>query len=84
MFWCSSVSLNGLNDEGCLLLSFLLNQTVEIKVKMDCDGCERRVKNAVKDMKGKTTCIALFFFFFFLFFSIFPRKTCLASAAFEF
>ncbi|KAG8373773.1 hypothetical protein BUALT_Bualt11G0060000 [Buddleja alternifolia] len=27
-------------------------QKVEIKVKMDCDGCERRVKNAVKHMKG--------------------------------
>ncbi|CAN6550147.1 unnamed protein product [Malus baccata var. baccata] len=27
-------------------------QTVEIKVKMDCDGCERRVKNAVSQMKG--------------------------------
>ncbi|OMO55581.1 hypothetical protein CCACVL1_27177 [Corchorus capsularis] len=27
-------------------------QTVEIKVKMDCDGCERRVKNAVTNMKG--------------------------------
>ncbi|KAI9088588.1 hypothetical protein K1719_029702 [Acacia pycnantha] len=27
-------------------------QTVEIKVKMDCDGCERRVKNAVTRMKG--------------------------------
>ncbi|XP_031095849.1 heavy metal-associated isoprenylated plant protein 21 [Ipomoea triloba] len=27
-------------------------QTVEIKVKMDCDGCERRVKSAVKNMKG--------------------------------
>ncbi|KAL7101665.1 hypothetical protein ACP275_08G068700 [Erythranthe tilingii] len=27
-------------------------QTVEIKVKMDCDGCERRVKNACKNMKG--------------------------------
>ncbi|CAN0913755.1 Heavy metal-associated isoprenylated plant protein 22 [Linum grandiflorum] len=26
-------------------------QTVEIKVKMDCDGCERRVKNAVSTMK---------------------------------
>ncbi|KAL0381444.1 UNVERIFIED_CONTAM: Heavy metal-associated isoprenylated plant protein 21 [Sesamum angustifolium] len=24
-------------------------QTVEIKVKMDCDGCERKVKNAVKN-----------------------------------
>ncbi|XP_051117721.1 heavy metal-associated isoprenylated plant protein 21-like [Andrographis paniculata] len=27
-------------------------QTVEIKVKMDCDGCERRVKNAIKNLKG--------------------------------
>ncbi|ONI31629.1 hypothetical protein PRUPE_1G323000 [Prunus persica] len=27
-------------------------QTVEIKVKMDCDGCERKVKNAVSNMKG--------------------------------
>ncbi|KAJ8769493.1 hypothetical protein K2173_003857 [Erythroxylum novogranatense] len=27
-------------------------QTVEIKVKMDCDGCERKVKNAVSSMRG--------------------------------
>lgn len=27
-------------------------QTVEIKVKMDCDGCERKVKNAVSSIKG--------------------------------
>ncbi|KAJ4839374.1 Heavy metal-associated isoprenylated plant protein 20 [Turnera subulata] len=27
-------------------------QTVDIKVKMDCDGCERRVKNAVSSIKG--------------------------------
>ncbi|XP_004512304.1 heavy metal-associated isoprenylated plant protein 22-like [Cicer arietinum] len=27
-------------------------QTVEIKVKMDCDGCERRVRNSVTNMKG--------------------------------
>ncbi|KAG8382793.1 hypothetical protein BUALT_Bualt05G0114200 [Buddleja alternifolia] len=27
-------------------------QTVEIRVKMDCDGCERRVRNAVSSMKG--------------------------------
>ncbi|XP_054810007.1 heavy metal-associated isoprenylated plant protein 20-like [Prosopis cineraria] len=27
-------------------------QTVEIKVKMDCDGCERRVKHSVSGMKG--------------------------------
>ncbi|KAL0463488.1 UNVERIFIED_CONTAM: Heavy metal-associated isoprenylated plant protein 21 [Sesamum latifolium] len=27
-------------------------QTVEIKVKMDCEGCERRVRNAVPSIKG--------------------------------
>ncbi|XP_059460242.1 heavy metal-associated isoprenylated plant protein 26-like [Corylus avellana] len=27
-------------------------QTVEIKVKMDCEGCERKVKKAVEGMKG--------------------------------
>ncbi|KAL9995506.1 putative heavy metal-associated domain, HMA, heavy metal-associated domain superfamily [Helianthus debilis subsp. tardiflorus] len=27
-------------------------ETVEIKVKMDCDGCERRVKNAASSLKG--------------------------------
>ncbi|OWM86240.1 heavy metal-associated isoprenylated plant protein 20 [Punica granatum] len=26
--------------------------TVDIKVKMDCDGCERRVRNAVSSIKG--------------------------------
>lgn len=30
-------------------------QTVEIKVKMDCDGCERKVKNAVSSMRGVKT-----------------------------
>nr|ACU21394.1 unknown [Glycine max] len=27
-------------------------QTAEIKVRMDCDGCERRVRNAVSSIKG--------------------------------
>ncbi|CAK9144762.1 unnamed protein product [Ilex paraguariensis] len=27
-------------------------QTVEIKVKMDCDGCVRKVRNSVTSMKG--------------------------------
>ncbi|GAV82602.1 HMA domain-containing protein [Cephalotus follicularis] len=27
-------------------------QTVEIKVRMDCEGCERKVKKAVEGMKG--------------------------------
>ncbi|KAH7571014.1 hypothetical protein ACOSP7_019598 [Xanthoceras sorbifolium] len=32
-------------------------QTVEIKVKMDCDGCERKVRNAVSHMKGAKTVV---------------------------
>lgn len=39
------------SDLNFLFLDFLM-QTVEIRVKLDCDGCERRVKNAVKNMKG--------------------------------
>ncbi|KAH1192907.1 Heavy metal-associated isoprenylated plant protein 21 [Glycine max] len=27
-------------------------QTTEIKVRMDCNGCERRVRNAVSSIKG--------------------------------
>eukprot|EP00262_Sarcandra_glabra_P003468 TRINITY_DN1419_c0_g2_i1.p1 TRINITY_DN1419_c0_g2~~TRINITY_DN1419_c0_g2_i1.p1 ORF type:complete len:169 (+),score=12.73 TRINITY_DN1419_c0_g2_i1:45-509(+) len=30
-------------------------QTVEIKVKIDCEGCARKVKKAVAGMKGVTT-----------------------------
>ncbi|KAL6213094.1 hypothetical protein ACLB2K_012541 [Fragaria x ananassa] len=29
-------------------------QTVEIKVKMDCEGCERKVRRSVEGMKGVT------------------------------
>ncbi|KAK2373144.1 Heavy metal-associated isoprenylated plant protein 27 [Trifolium repens] len=29
-------------------------QVVEIKVKMDCEGCERKVKKSVESMKGVT------------------------------
>ncbi|XP_047318462.1 heavy metal-associated isoprenylated plant protein 26-like [Impatiens glandulifera] len=29
-------------------------QTVEIKVKMDCEGCERKVRKSVESMKGVT------------------------------
>ncbi|KAH9297662.1 hypothetical protein KI387_029344 [Taxus chinensis] len=27
-------------------------QTVELRVRMDCEGCERKVYNSVKNMKG--------------------------------
>ncbi|XP_020268560.1 heavy metal-associated isoprenylated plant protein 21 [Asparagus officinalis] len=30
-------------------------QTVELKVKMDCDGCERRVRHAAQSIKGVTS-----------------------------
>ncbi|KAK7264203.1 hypothetical protein RJT34_31808 [Clitoria ternatea] len=29
-------------------------QTVEVRVKMDCEGCERKVKKSVEGMKGVT------------------------------
>ncbi|KAH7566242.1 hypothetical protein JRO89_XS08G0123500 [Xanthoceras sorbifolium] len=29
-------------------------QTVEIKIKMDCEGCERKAKKSVEGMKGVT------------------------------
>ncbi len=35
-------------------------QTVELKVRMDCDGCELKVRNALSSMKGiNTTKISL-------------------------
>ncbi|XP_073046003.1 LOW QUALITY PROTEIN: uncharacterized protein [Primulina eburnea] len=30
-------------------------QTVEIKIKMDCEGCERKVRRSVEGMKGVTS-----------------------------
>jgi hypothetical protein len=29
-----------------------LIQTVEMKVKIDCEGCERKIKKALDGMKG--------------------------------
>lgn len=35
-------------------------QTVELKVSMDCEGCERKVKNALSSMKGSASlCLSL-------------------------
>ena len=36
-------------------------QTVEIKVRMDCEGCERKVRKAVEGMKGLKTDLASLF-----------------------
>ncbi|KAK6143367.1 hypothetical protein DH2020_023715 [Rehmannia glutinosa] len=33
----------------------LQNQTVEIKIKIDCEGCERKVRRSVEGMKGVTS-----------------------------
>eukprot|EP00253_Pinus_taeda_P019431 PITA_19431 len=30
-------------------------QTVELRVRIDCEGCERKVKNALTSMKGVST-----------------------------
>uniref|UniRef100_A0A453KQ81 HMA domain-containing protein n=1 Tax=Aegilops tauschii subsp. strangulata TaxID=200361 RepID=A0A453KQ81_AEGTS len=35
-------------------------QTVELKVRMDCDGCELKVRNALSSMKGMHTHILPF------------------------
>ncbi|XP_061367750.1 heavy metal-associated isoprenylated plant protein 27 [Gastrolobium bilobum] len=40
--------------DGSKLIKRKQLQTVEIKVKMDCEGCERRVKKSVEGMKGVT------------------------------
>lgn len=32
-----------------------MGQTVEIKIKIDCEGCERKVRRSVEGMKGVTS-----------------------------
>jgi hypothetical protein len=43
-------------------------QTVELKVRMDCEGCELKVRSALSSMKGSLSvplggCCWCFFFF---------------------
>ncbi|KAL3539089.1 hypothetical protein ACH5RR_002455 [Cinchona calisaya] len=45
IFDCSSGSSSKLKKKKQL-------QTVEIKVKIDCEGCERKVRRSVEGMKG--------------------------------
>lgn len=33
-------------------------QTVELKVRMDCDGCELKVKKALSSLSGKLVSVA--------------------------
>lgn len=46
-------------------------QTVELKVRMDCEGCELKVKNALSSLKGS---ISLCYFCYLV------RRTNLSSA----
>lgn len=34
-------------------------QTVELKVRMDCDGCVLKVKNSLSSLKGKLTTFTI-------------------------
>jgi copper chaperone CopZ len=34
-------------------------QTMELKVRMDCEGCKLKVKNAISSLKGSTSVSAL-------------------------
>ena len=36
-------------------------QTVELKVRMDCDGCELKVKNALSSLSGELLTFLSFF-----------------------
>lgn len=38
-------------------------QTVELKVRMDCDGCELKVKKALSSLSGMLLILYHFFFF---------------------
>lgn len=35
-------------------------QTVELKVRMDCDGCELKVKKTLSSLSGKVTFFSTF------------------------
>lgn len=37
-------------------------QTVELKIRMDCDGCELKVRNALSSMKGMYQILLSFSF----------------------
>ena len=64
------------------LYCFRFDQTVDLKVKMDCDGCERRVKHAVSSIRG--TWHASFHFPFVYLRAIFSLShvvsSCIVSA----
>ena len=41
-------------------------QTVELKVRMDCDGCELKVKKALSSLSGMSTFPCFIFIFCFV------------------
>lgn len=49
-------------------------QTVELKVRMDCDGCELKVKNALSSLSGMLCLKKLTPFVFTCSFSLYLTK----------
>jgi hypothetical protein len=43
-------------------------QTVDLKVRMDCDGCEMKVKKALSSLSGKVTFFLTFHHFLLSFY----------------
>jgi len=41
-----------------LTLNLIQLQTIEMRVHMDCVGCESRVKNALQKMRGERSLIS--------------------------
>ena len=35
-------------------------QTVALKIRMDCEGCARKVKSVLSGVKGTTTCMPIY------------------------
>lgn len=42
-------------------------QTVELKVAMDCDGCELKVNKALSSLRGISLSLSSFFFRWFVY-----------------
>lgn len=53
MYVCIYMEIIYINLYKIYLIDLRTKQTVEIKIKMDCEGCERKVKKSVDGMKGE-------------------------------
>lgn len=43
----------------CDMFTFILSQVTEMRVHMDCQGCEKQVRKALENLEGKATHIWL-------------------------